>query len=149
MILVVAEIEVEVVGELEREDVARVVGEDCLQVSDGFLELAARPCVECVEVAPLALGGAALGDGATPGLETRAGLDGERRHAEQHEETALHAVRERHLGIFGQGALQAVSGVEPEPQVLRQRRIEIADRRFARGGGLESACIQHRGSPSY
>ena len=47
------------------------------------------------------------------------------------------------LGILGQGALQAVSGVEPEPQVLCQRRIEIVDRRFARGGGLESACIQH------
>ena len=96
----------------------------------------------------LAVRGAALGDGAASRFQTRAGLAGERRHAEEHEEIALEAVRQRHLRIFGQGALETVSGVEPEPQVLRHRRIEIADRRFARGGGLESAYIQHLVSPS-
>ena len=63
MVVVVAEVEPEVVRELEREDVARVAGENRLQVDDGLPELAAGPRIEGVEVAPLALRRAALGDG--------------------------------------------------------------------------------------
>ena len=109
------------------------------------LELSAAPCVEGVEVAALAVRGAALGRGAAGGFEAPARLAGQRRHAEEHEEVPFHAVREDHLRIRGKGVLEAISGFLSEPQVLRECRIEAAHRRVVRGGRLESACIQHHG----
>ena len=144
VVLVVAEVEVEIVGELQRDDVARVLGENRLEVRDGLLELPADPCIERIEVAPLAVRGAALCGGLARGIQAPARLGDQRRHAEKHEEIALHAVREDHLRILGQGILEAVSRLGPESQVLREHRIEVADRRIACGGRLESACIQHR-----
>ena len=145
VVLVVAEIEVEIVGELQRDDVARMLGENRLEVRDGALELSAAPCVEGVEVAALAVRGATLRRGLAGGLEAPARLAGQRRHAEEHEEVPFHAVREDHLRILGEGVLEAVSGFLSKPQVLRECRVEAAHRRIACGGRLESACIQHHG----
>ena len=133
-----AVVEMQVVGEADREDVARMVQQDVLVAPRGRGRVAGGPAREGVGMGAFAVG---RGKRARPFAGLRRPR-AERAHAHQQEETAPENVGHRHVRIGLERGLEQRPRLAPESQEIVQRRIQRGRRLAAGCRQFQAALVQ-------
>ena len=138
-----AVIEMQVVREADREDVARVVEQDVLEAADGPGRVTRSPARQGVRMGAFARRRCKRACLFTGLRRPRA----ERAHAHQQEEIAPESMGHRHLGIGLERGLEQRPGLPPESQEVVQRRIQRGRRLVAGCGQFQTALVLSQSQP--